>query len=95
MKKYTEEQINKELATLKNWEYNENSIHASFEFGDFKETFNIMTQIAFEAEAQQHHPEWMNVYNKLFISLSSHDAGGVTQKDFDLAKAIETIVKTD
>lgn len=94
MKKLTEEQINKELETLKGWEYHENAIHTSFEFTDFKDTFSLMTRIAFEAEAQQHHPEWTNVYNSLSISLSTHDAGGVTQKDFDLAKAIEAIVET-
>jgi len=52
-----------------------------------------MTRIAFEAEAQQHHPNWANVYNELEISLSTHDADGVTEKDFKLAKAIEEIVE--
>lgn len=94
MKKLTEDQINKKLETLKGWEYHENAIHTSFEFTDFKDTFSLMTRIAFEAEAQQHHPEWTNIYNSLSISLSTHDAGGVTQKDFNLAKAIEAIVET-
>ena len=51
-----------------------------------------MTRIAFECEAQNHHPNWYNVYNKLSIRLSTHDAGGVTEKDFKLAKTIETLI---
>lgn len=93
MKKMSETEIKKELKSLNGWEYHDNSIQTSFEFNDFKDTFTVMARIAFEAEAQQHHPEWTNVYNKLSISLSTHDAGGVTQKDFDLAKAIEAIVE--
>ena len=52
-----------------------------------------MTRIAFEAEAQQHHPEWTNVYNTLSITLSTHDAGGVTEKDFKMAKTIEDLIQ--
>ena len=51
-----------------------------------------MTRIAFEAEKQNHHPEWCNVYNKLSIRLSTHDAGGVTDKDFKLIESIENII---
>ena len=51
-----------------------------------------MTRIAFEAEKLSHHPDWCNVYNSLNISLSTHDAGGVTDKDFELAKVIDELV---
>ena len=54
-----------------------------------------MSRIAFECEALNHHPDWTNVYNNLSISLSTHDAGGVTEKDFKLAQAIESIVEED
>lgn len=94
MKKLTEKEINNKLEALPGWEYDEGAIHTVFEFKNFKEAFSLMARIAFEAEAQQHHPEWTNVYNQLSISLSTHDAGGVTQKDFDLAKTIESIVET-
>ncbi len=92
--KLTQEQIDKKLEGLTQWKYKENTICASFKFQNFKDAFSQMVRIAFEAEAQQHHPEWTNVYNKLSISLSTHDAGGVTQKDVDLAEAINAIIKT-
>lgn len=95
MKKLSEEEINDHLETLEGWTYSENAIHTSFEFENFKEAFTLMTRIAFEAEAQQHHPEWSNIYNELEISLSTHDAGGVTEKDVKLAKTIEKIVNAD
>lgn len=90
----SENEINDALQTLEGWTYNEKAIHSSVEFADFKEAFAAMTRIAFEAEAHAHHPEWTNVYNQLEISLSTHDAGGVTQKDIDLAKTIEQILFT-
>ena len=54
-----------------------------------------MTRIAFEVEVQNHHPEWFNVYNKLSIRLSTHDAGGVSEKDFKLAHTIEGIITNE
>jgi len=95
MKKLSKEEINDQLESLEGWTYSDNAIHTSFEFENFKEAFTLMTRIAFEAEAQQHHPEWSNVYNELEISLSTHDAGGVTEKDIKLAKTIEKIVNAD
>jgi 4a-hydroxytetrahydrobiopterin dehydratase len=86
------EDIEKALEHLDGWEYNEKSIQTTIEFKDFKEAFSAMTRIAFEAEAQQHHPEWTNVYNQVEISLSTHDAGGVTQKDIEMATTIETLL---
>lgn len=92
MSKLSEGEIQNRLKELDGWEYKEDAIHTSFEFENFKEAFSVMVRIAFEAEAQQHHPEWRNVYNELTISLSTHDAGGVTEKDFKLARTIEEIV---
>ena len=93
MKKLSESEVKEKLQEINGWEYNENAIHTTFEFIDFKDAFSVMTRIAFEAEAQQHHPDWSNVYNKLYISLSTHDAGGVTENDFALAKSIESIIQ--
>jgi len=95
MKKLSKSEINKQLEELPNWEYIDNAIETSLEFATFKDCFSIMTRIAFELEAQNHHPEWFNVYNKLSIRLSTHDAGGVSEKDFKLAHTIEGIITND
>lgn len=92
MKKLDERSIKERLDKLEGWEYKDHAIHTSFEFENFKEAFATMTRIAFEAELQQHHPEWTNVYNTLNISLSTHDAGGLTEKDFKLAHTIEALL---
>lgn len=93
MEKLSKEEITKKLEDLQGWTYAKNAIHTSFQFDNFKDAFTVMTRIAFEAEALQHHPNWGNVYNQLEISLSTHDAEGVTEKDFKLARAIEEIVE--
>lgn len=70
----------------------DNSLVANFEFSSFIEAFAFMTEVAEVAESQQHHPEWSNVYNKVSICLTTHDAGNVvTEKDLALARAIEEI----
>ncbi|RYC51720.1 4a-hydroxytetrahydrobiopterin dehydratase [Flagellimonas olearia] len=84
-------EIEERLAQLQGWEFVDNFIIKSFTFKDFKEAFSAMTRIAFECEKMNHHPNWENVYNTLVIKLSTHDAGGVTEKDFKLAQTIETI----
>jgi 4a-hydroxytetrahydrobiopterin dehydratase len=95
MKKLSESDIEKKLLRYPDWDYDDNAIHAEFEFENFKDCFSAMSRIAFECEALNHHPNWSNVYNVLTISLSTHDVGGVTEKDFSLAKAIEYIVEPD
>jgi len=92
MKKLSESEIKKHLEQLPDWSFIDNAIETTLEFETFKDCFSIMMRIAFEVEAQNHHPEWFNVYNKLSIRLSTHDADGVTDKDFKLAKAIEAII---
>ncbi|MEO5788136.1 MAG: 4a-hydroxytetrahydrobiopterin dehydratase [Gelidibacter sp.] len=89
----SEETIEKKLLHLPDWEYYDNALHAEFEFDNFKDCFSAMSRIAFECEAQNHHPDWTNVYNMLTIKLSTHSAKGVTAKDFKLAEAIEAIVE--
>jgi 4a-hydroxytetrahydrobiopterin dehydratase len=95
MIKLSEEDIEKRLLRFPDWEYYENAINAEFEFDNFKDCFSAMSRIAFECEALNHHPNWTNIYNKLNISLSTHDANGVTEKDFKLAEAIEDIVEVE
>lgn len=93
--KLDQETIEKKLVQFPDWDYYEDAIHAEFEFDNFKDCFSAMSRIAFECEAQHHHPNWSNVYNVLKISLSTHDEGGVTLKDFKLAEAIEAIVEVE
>lgn len=92
MEKLSLLQIEEELQTLNGWEYSGEFIEKSFQFGTFKETFSLMTRIAFECELQEHHPNWSNVYNSLHIKLNTHDVGGITTNDFLLARTIEAIV---
>lgn len=86
--KLTESEINQRLEALNQWELKENKLHFEHEFKDFKEAFSFMTKIAEAAEEMNHHPEWFNVYNKVRIDLTTHDAGGISQKDFELAHKI-------
>ena len=75
------------------WKEENNKLHRSFEFKDFSEAFAFMARVALAAEKMDHHPEWSNVYNKVDIRLSTHDASGtVTAKDRKLAKVIDGIL---
>lgn len=74
------------------WKRNDNSLEQTFTFPDFKSAFGFMQQVAFAAEKANHHPDWSNVYNKVHIRLSTHDAGNtITEKDEKLAAAIDKI----
>jgi len=74
------------------WQEKDNKLTRTFEFSDFQEAFAFMTRVAFLAEQQGHHPNWSNVYNKVEIELTTHDAGNViTEKDRKLAAAIDKI----
>ena len=92
MSKLSESQIKEKLQKYTDWEYVNDGLETTLEFESFRDCFSIMNRIAFEVEDQNHHPEWCNVYNKLSIRLSTHDAGGVTEKDFKLLKSIESII---
>lgn len=70
---------------------NGNAIERTFEFADFNEAFGFMTRVALLADKADHHPEWSNVYNRVQIALTTHDAGGLSQRDADMAKAIDTL----
>ena len=93
MKKLTESEIKDKIELLQYWDYFDNALNTDFEFDNFKDCMSAMNRIAFECEALNHHPEWKNVYNKLEIRLTTHDAGGVTDLDFKLAKTINKIVE--
>lgn len=74
------------------WISDNNKLTKAFEFTDFKEAFAFMTHVAFLAEEHNHHPNWSNIYNKVIIELTTHDADNtVTDKDYKLAEAIDKI----
>ena len=88
----SKQQIEQELESLDGWSFEDDTITKDFSFPDFKEAMSFMVRVGFEAEALVHHPDWSNVYNSVSITLSTHDAGDkVTEKDIELAKAIEDI----
>ena len=91
MKVYTKIESKPELEKLTGWKFENSGIEKKFIFKDFKESLQFINKIGFLAEEQNHHPELFNVYNKVNIRLSTHDANGVTDKDFNLAKAIDLI----
>ena len=82
-----------ELARLDGWSMADDgrAIARSFRFRDFSQAFAFMTRVALLAEKQDHHPDWCNVWNRVDIRLTSHDAGGVTGRDIALAQAISAI----
>lgn len=82
------------LAILPHWtfEAEPEAISRQFDFANFVEAFGFMSRVALLAEKADHHPDWSNVYGKVAITLSTHDAGGLTQKDIDLAGKIDALL---
>jgi 4a-hydroxytetrahydrobiopterin dehydratase len=89
--KLSEEQIRKELTNLPGWSVVSGKLHKEFTFKSFIEAFGFMTTAALHIEKMNHHPEWFNVYNKIKVDLVTHDAGGITQNDIDLAGTLNSL----
>ena len=91
MAKLPIEELRAALKRLPDWRLAEGreAITRKYQFVDFDAAFAFMTRVALLAAKTDHHPEWFNVYNKLEVTLATHDAGGVTQKDIDLAMAMD------
>ena len=89
----TESEREAALAGLNGWSFDagRNGIAKSFKFADFGAAFAFMTRVAIEAEKADHHPDWSNVWNRVDVLLSTHDAGGVTAKDIALAQKIDAV----
>mgnify|MGYP000454062249 CR=1 FL=1 len=83
--------LQQELAKVPQWRHDaaRRAIVREFVFADFVQAFAFMTRVALEAERRNHHPDWSNVYNRVTIALTTHDAGGLTERDFELARAID------
>ena len=80
------------LAKLAGWQVNGNKLRRELRFPDFSAAFGFMTRLALAAEKLDHHPEWSNVYNRVTIELSTHDAGGLTVLDFELARSANSLL---
>lgn len=92
MNTYSENSAQPFLKDLADWRFNNNGIEKKFVFKNFNQALGFIVQVGVLAEKHNHHPELFNVYNRVDIRLSTHDANGLTDRDFDLAKAIEKIV---
>jgi 4a-hydroxytetrahydrobiopterin dehydratase len=79
-------ELNTALDSLKEWSLQNNKLHRQFKFKSFVEAFGFMSSLALVAEGMGHHPEWFNVYNRVTIDLITHDAGGITNLDIELAQ---------
>jgi 4a-hydroxytetrahydrobiopterin dehydratase len=91
--KLTEKIIEERIMTeAPGWKFRNDSLYREFSFKDFVEAFSFMIKVAEAAERLKHHPNWTNVYNSVTIQLSTHSSGGVTDKDFKLAKEINSVV---
>ncbi len=84
--------IDEELKNLAGWSVVNEKLHKEFQFDSFNQAFGFMTRAAMEIEKMNHHPEWFNVYNKITIELTTHDAGGITKNDVNLAKILNSLV---
>jgi 4a-hydroxytetrahydrobiopterin dehydratase len=80
------------LAELAGWEIQDSKLCRQFSFADFVRAWGFMSQVALLAEAMDHHPEWSNVYDTVVINLTTHDAGGISRRDFELAHKINKIL---
>lgn len=93
MNKLTIDEITDRLAKQEGWKLREQRIEKDFEFVDFRAAMDFINRLVPTAEALNHHPDWSNSYNKVHISLTSHDAGGLTEKDFSFASAADEAAK--
>ncbi|PLW68254.1 4a-hydroxytetrahydrobiopterin dehydratase [Pseudohalioglobus lutimaris] len=88
----TEDEIGLQLEAFSNWDLRDGKLCRSLQFTDFSAAFAFMTRVAQAAEQLNHHPEWSNVWNRVEIALTTHDAGGISELDFALAGRIEALL---
>jgi 4a-hydroxytetrahydrobiopterin dehydratase len=89
--KLSDAEIRERLGHVPGWKVEGDKLRREFKFSDFVAAFGFMTRVALLAEKADHHPEWFNVYNKVRIELTTHDAGGLSERDFELAKQIDKL----
>jgi len=91
MQKLSEAEIESALKQLPGWSLAQGKLHREFEFPDFVHAFGFMATAAIAIEKRNHHPEWFNVYNRVVVDLTTHDASGITTKDVELAKLLDDL----
>lgn len=89
--KLSEADITSRLPEIPGWELTDGKLQRTLAFDNFVQAFGFMTSVALLAESMNHHPEWSNVYHRVTIGLNTHDVGGISQLDFDLAKKINEL----
>jgi len=92
--KITDTEVAARLEALPGWALVAGKLHRVFVFGDFVEAWGFMSAVALVAETMGHHPEWSNVWNRVTVDLTTHDAGGISALDFDLAARMDTLAGT-
>ncbi len=90
--KLGKDELRDAVEELSGWSLENDKLHREFRFKDFNEAFGFMARVALIAESMEHHPEWFNVWNRVVVDLSTHDAGGVTSLDVELAQKMNDIV---
>ena len=92
MIKLSESIIEEKLKNLPGWSVKNEKLYKEFQFNDFNQAFVFMTRAAMEIEKMNHHPEWFNVYNRITVELTTHDAGGITDNDVNLARILNSLI---
>jgi 4a-hydroxytetrahydrobiopterin dehydratase len=93
MRRFSGPELKKAVAALKGWTVAKGKLHKEYKFADFIHAFGFMATAALAIEKMGHHPEWFNVYNRVTVDLTTHDAQGITTKDIDLAKLLDETAK--
>jgi 4a-hydroxytetrahydrobiopterin dehydratase len=93
MSKLTSDEVTAAIAKLHGWSVVEEKLHREYKFADFIHAFGFMATAAIAIEKANHHPEWSNVYNRVTVDLTTHDDGGITEKDVILAQTLEKLAK--
>lgn len=91
----TRTEIDHALTRLKGWKIKDGKLHREFEFKSFVEAFGFMSSVALVAESMGHHPEWFNVYNRVIIDLTTHDVGGISVMDVELALKVNELASQE
>lgn len=91
MNALSQEQVKDQMSSIAGWSLTDGKLCKTFKFSDFSEALGFMVRVGLVAEKMNHHPEWFNVYNRVDVALTTHDAGGITELDFSLAASMNAL----